>query len=76
MVRTQVMLAEDQLRALRQLAARQGVSISELVRRSVDRLIEEDERRKRWARSLEAIGKFHSGRSDISVNHDKYAWED
>jgi hypothetical protein len=75
MVRTQVQLSDQQLVALRALAAREGVSIAELVRRGVEQLLrgrhgpDPDERKKR---ALEAIGKFRSRRSDVSENHDRY----
>ena len=41
----------------------------------VERLLEERERKDRWARSMEVIGKFSSGLTDVSVNHDKYLAE-
>ena len=75
MIRTQVQLTEQQAHALKIAAARQGVSIAELVRRSVDDMFEresaqDDERRRR---ALAVVGLFKSGAPpDMAVEHDKY----
>ena len=75
MIRTQIQLKEAQYRALKELAARQRTSVAELIRQAVDRLLEtsgaipQEERRRR---ALAIIGRFHSGKSDISVRHDEY----
>ncbi len=78
MVRTQIQLTEEQARALKEVAARQGISMAELIRRGVDRILEEQEheRKEKWRRALAAAGRFRSGYTDISVNHDKYLAED
>jgi hypothetical protein len=75
MIRTQVQFTEQQIEALRALAASRDVSIAELVRQSVDQLIRtsdllspEEKRR----RALDIVGKYHSGQSDISTRHDDY----
>ena len=74
MVRRQVQLREEQWEALRQLAVVYGVSISELIRRSIDAWLQQqayipvDRRR----RALEAIGRFRSGRNDVAKKHDEY----
>jgi hypothetical protein len=75
MVRMQIQLTEAQLRVLRETASRQGVSVSELVRRAVDRWVEtralpspDDQRR----RAVAAAGRFRSGASDVSERHDEY----
>lgn len=75
MVRTQVLLTEEQMRAVRKIAAERGTSMAGVIRESVERLLEERERKDRWARSMEVIGKFSSGLTDVSVNHDKYLAE-
>ena len=72
MIRTQVQLTEEQARALKELAAQRGVSMSELVRQAVERILEEREETEKWRRALEIVGRYHSGHSDISVEHDKY----
>lgn len=78
MIRTQVQLTEEQVRALRNLASARQVSVAELIRQSVDALIrslreiDTEERRKR---AIAAAGRFHSGVSDISAKHDEYLAE-
>lgn len=76
MVRTQIQLSEAQARALKEVAARRGVSMAEVIREAVERIIRENEEAEKWRRSLEIAGRFHSGRSDIAVEHDKYLAED
>jgi deoxyribose-phosphate aldolase len=78
MVRTQVQLTEEQSRTLKTLAAERGVSVAELIRQSVDNFIKTStgvstaERRRR---AIAAIGRYDSGRSDISDHHDEYLVE-
>lgn len=75
MIRTQILLTEDQAIALRELAAEEGKSMAELVRISVDALLRErtvidsDERKRR---ALSIIGLFESDVSDLARNHDQY----
>jgi len=76
MVQTQVQLREEQLQALKRLAEMRGVSIEELIQQGVDQLLRSlyvDE--ERWTRAMNAVGRFRSGRTDISVNHDAYLVE-
>jgi hypothetical protein len=66
----QVYLRPEQLEALRDLAARRHVSVAELVRQGVDRLLtevpaEEDP-------LVEIIGMFDSGLGDLAEKHDEY----
>lgn len=75
MVRTQVQLPEEQLKELRRIAAEEGISLSELVRRGVRELLESRRRPSRkelWERASRVIGKFNSGLSDIGRRHDDY----
>ena len=78
MVRTQIQLTEDQLKALKKIATARQLSVAELIRRAVDTMIktntaaDPDDRRKR---AIEIAGKFSSGRSDISRKHDAYLSE-
>ncbi len=78
MVRTQVQLTDAQAARLRALAAHEGISIAEVVRRLVDEAglpatgASRDERRQR---AIDAIGRFASGRSDVSSRHDTHLAE-
>ena len=79
MIKTQVQLTEEQLSLLRQLAAEEGVSVSELVRRGVSQLLQSRHsvsRDELWRRVFEAAGKFHSGLPDVAQRHDDYLAED
>jgi len=77
MIRTQVMLTEDQHRRLKSLAEELGVSLAELVRRGVDRTLEAHERERRWRRLWEVVGAFESedGANDVATEHDRYLAE-
>lgn len=78
MIRTQVQFTEEQWKALKRLAADQHVSVAELVRQSVDQLIRAPENQDvdEYIRLAEEIvGKYQSGLTDISENHDKYLSE-
>jgi len=76
MIRTQIQLTEEQARALRELAAEQGVSMAELIRRGVERVLAENNEREKWERASAIVGRFHGGPTDVSRNHDKYLAED
>ncbi len=78
MIRTQVQLTEDQVKALKEIALRKKVSMAGLIREAVDEYLREEhglsyEEKKR--RAIRAIGSFKSGKRDISINHDKYLEE-
>ena len=78
MVRTQIQLSEDQVKAVKAVATARGVSVAEVIRCAIDTVIQSPsvlnatEKRKR---ALEVVGKFGSGKSDISVKHDDYLAE-
>ncbi len=76
MIRTQIQLTEEQARGLKELAAQRGVSMAELIRQGVERILAESDERERRRRALAVIGRFHGGPSDVSVNHDRYLAED
>mgnify|MGYP001442217326 CR=1 FL=1 len=80
MVRTQIQLTERQARELKKIAAREEISMAEVVRRAVDAKIREEvqeiPRDERVRRAMSVMGKFHSGIRDLAVNHDKYLAED
>ncbi|MBM4387083.1 MAG: ribbon-helix-helix protein, CopG family [Deltaproteobacteria bacterium] len=75
MIRTQIQLSKNQLESLKAMAAKLDISLSELIRREIDRAAktprsaDAGERRKR---AMAAAGRFGSGRSDISRRHDDY----
>jgi len=75
MIRTQVQLTEEQMRRLRDLAAKRGVSMAEIIRQAVDVMVRSggdippEERRRR---ALQAVGRFASGHRDTGEEHDKY----
>ena len=78
MIRTQIQLSEKQARALKDLAVRRNVSVAELIRQAVDEQLRaagtiDPEERKR--RALAAAGRFHSGLTDLSTEHDRYLAE-
>jgi hypothetical protein len=75
MVRIQVQLQRAQHRLLRRRAARLGVSVSEVIRRSVDaqlRTEEFDHPDERARRALAVAGKYTDpdGRSTVAADHD------
>jgi hypothetical protein len=78
MIRSQVQLTNDQMRALKELAHHENAPVAELIRRAVDYWlrsaspISPDERRKR---AIAAAQGFHSGIADISERHDDYLAE-
>jgi hypothetical protein len=66
----QIYLRVDQERTLRMLAEQEGVSLAELIRRSIDGYVRaalppEDDP------SLGIIALGHSGQPDLSVRHDE-----
>jgi hypothetical protein len=78
MIRTQIQLTEQQAEALKQAAARRGVSMAELIRQSIDQLLgkagdlsQKDLRLRAGA----VAGRFRSGRTDVSVHHDEHLAE-
>ena len=79
MVRTQIQLTESQAEGLRGLAAAQGRSMADLIRTSVDALLEgaghvnRSERRKR---ALSVVGRHRGGPRDLAAHHDRYVDSD
>jgi hypothetical protein len=73
MVRTQVYFSEERHRALRQAARREGISMTALLRRMVEREVlgklESQDYAKDAIMLLANLGR--SGRSDVSENHDE-----
>lgn len=78
MMRTQIQLTEEQARRLKRYAADQGVSVAEVIRRSIDAYARSDYQRdteQRRQRALAVVGKYASEPNDTSVNHDYYLAE-
>ena len=77
MIRTQIQLTPHQPRALKRRAAKEGVSVAELIRRIVDDLMESNgqvDLAALRARALAAAGKL-AGPTDLSQKHDEYLAE-
>lgn len=77
MIRTQIQITPEQARALKRLAAREGKSVAELIRISVDNMLrtgrikdQDDLRRKASA----AAGTL-KGPENLAANHDDYLAE-
>jgi len=76
MIRTQVQFTEEQIEALRARAAREEVSVAELVRRAVDAWVAtEASTVERARRAAEIAGSFRSGRGDVAGRHDEHLSE-
>jgi len=77
-IRTQIQLTEAQAQTLKTMAAARRSSVAELIRQSVDHLIRQsgsidvEERRRR---AIAAAGRFHSGQSNVSTEHDRHLAE-
>jgi hypothetical protein len=75
MVRTQVLLSEEQIAALREMAACQGRSMAALVRDGVDAILEPRQgvtRAEIKRRSLAALGRYRSGIRTLGSRHDEH----
>lgn len=75
MVRTQIQLTEEQACGLKALASQRGISLAELVREGVERILKENRREELWQRSFQLAGSFTDTASDVSGNHDHYLEE-
>ena len=78
MIRTQIQLTEEQAARLRAAALRHGVSMAELIRRSIDALLArggEFSPEDTYRRAAQAAGKHRSGLNDVSARHDEYLRE-
>lgn len=79
MVRTQIQLTEAQAKILHEIAIKEGVSVAELIRRSVDEYLEQidgGDKLELVERAEEAAGKYHAGLKDLAQKHDQYLAED
>ena len=78
MVRTQIQLTENQAKALKKIAQSRHLSVAEIIRKAVDTLIKSSsviDTEERHKRAMEIVGKFGSGKQDISKKHDLYLAE-
>jgi predicted DNA-binding ribbon-helix-helix protein len=78
MVRTQIQLTEDQAKALKKIAQSRHLSVAELIRKAVDTVIKSNtvvNAEERQKRAMEIVGKFSSGKRDVSKKHDLYLTE-
>lgn len=74
MVRTQVQLEEEQFERLKRLAAAEGVSMAELIRRGVEKVLSTSDRERRHRDFLAVLGTMTAEGvpTDLAINHDKY----
>ena len=78
MIRTQIQLTEEQAKKIKKIAVSRGVPMAEVIRDAVEGTIRSstvvisEEKRKR---ALEIVGKFRSGKKNVSRKHDSYLAE-
>jgi hypothetical protein len=77
MIRTQIQITPEQARALKHLAMKEGKSVAEIIRISVDNLlrssgIKDQEILRQRARAAAGVLK---GPMDLAKNHDQYLVE-
>lgn len=75
MVRTQIQLTEEQARTLKGLSAQHGVSVAELIRQGVERILAESEKAEKWRRAGALVGRYSDDSHDVATNHDYYLEE-
>ncbi len=75
MIRTQIQLTEVLAMQAKQIAAKEHISISELIRRAVAAFIDSSSSTisdDKYERAAAIIGQFSSGEENMAVNHDDY----
>jgi len=72
MIRTQIQIDDKQVKWLKTTSQRKGVSMSQLIRESIDFYRAHEDRSDSKKRALAAVGRFASGIADISERHDDY----
>ena len=78
MVKIEIQLTAEQARALKELASAEGRNTSDLARSGVEALLHSKGLRRRSnsnvqkRRAIAAVGRFHSGKSNLAVEHDHY----
>lgn len=79
MPRTTIRLTTEQYRGVRELAREMGVSMFEVVRRSVDHFVQSSDRATETdirRRAKESAGTLCGGPADLASRHDHYLAED
>lgn len=71
MHRTQISLTDEQIRRLKEEAARRGVSMAQIIRQAIEEHLARGRRRELRRRALEVVGRFASGCRDVSKKHDR-----
>jgi hypothetical protein len=71
MIRTQIQLTTDQVDALKRVARERGVSMAEVLRQLVDEHLRTSPSVDPRQRAIRAVGRHHSGRHDVSREHDR-----
>jgi len=75
MVRKQIYLREEQAKAIKGIAAAQGLSMAEVIRRAVNQVVISSSSydwKERRQRARQVAGRFRSGKRNISKDHDQY----
>ncbi len=72
MIRTQIQLEVSTFEQMKPLAAQLGCSIAELARNSIKEKLAQHDQCDKWAASQNVLGRYKSGLSDLSSNHDRY----
>jgi hypothetical protein len=78
MVRTQIQLTEEQAAAAKALAQREGRSLADVVRESLEIHLRSRgamDRAELKRRALAAPGRFRSGSTDLATAHDRHLAE-
>lgn len=71
MIRTQISVTEEQLRRARAEAQRRGVSVAELLRQGLERVLDDAGRAEIRERAKQSTGGFRSGHRRTSEDHDE-----
>ena len=76
MVRTQIQLTEEQASQIMRIAAERQISRAEVIRESIDRSLSSHDcalpQEERVRRAIAAAGRFRSGGTDGSAQHDRH----
>jgi hypothetical protein len=71
MIRMGVRFTQGQYEALKRKARRDRISLSAAIREAVDLWLNRSDRDAAIARSLASVGRYRSGKKDISRRHDE-----